>query len=93
MTLGQVLWKLLVFWSDLLYMVEVSVANAARLSKCHKAYTSIILDKKLYHKEMGETTNKYKLPAHFSKAKLALPPYSSNIFTFLQFVPHLLNFT
>ena len=45
-------------------------------------------------KKMRETTNKYKLPVYFSKAKLACYPFStifySNIFTFLQIFPHLL---
>ena len=43
---------------------------------------------------MCETTKKYKLPTHFSKAKLACYPFStiyySNVFTFpLKKYPHL----
>ena len=51
----------------------------------------------LYHKEMHETTYKYKLPEHLSKAKLNWCPlstiYYSNAFTFLLIYPLLLQYT
>ena len=43
-----------------------------RVSKYQQIYTDIISDKKLYPKEISETTYKYKFLVHFSKARWSL---------------------
>ena len=65
--------------------------SASRLSKYHKIYTSIVSDQKHYHKEMRKTTNEFKLPLYYAKAKMACSPFSTishlNVFIFLQINP------
>ena len=55
------------------------------------------MDQKLYPKEMHGAPNKYRLPVHFSKAKLACYPfvtiYYLYVLNFLQISPHLLQHT
>ena len=50
--------------------VEVT-RGLTSLSKCHTIYKRVILDQRLYAKEMRETLIKYNLPEIFAKAKLA----------------------
>ena len=78
-----------------LYLIRGNLSTVIasfKLSKCHKIYTSVISDQKLYPKEMRQTTYKYKLPLPFSKAKLAWCPLAticySKVFTVLQIDPH-----
>ena len=81
------------FW----YQLSSYLRIQGRLSKCHKMYTTIISDQKLYPKDVGDTTNKCKHPAHFSKAKLVCSRfatiYYSNVINFLQIYPNLQKFT
>ena len=65
-------------------------------SKCHTIYTSQISSLEMYPNKMRETTNKYNLPVHLSKAKLACQQFTamfySNPFTYFP-APNLLTFT
>ena len=55
-----------------------TVTFSNSLFKLHKMYTSLISDQKLHPEEIRETTNKYKLPVDFYKAKMYCDP-SANI--------------
>ena len=58
----------------------------ARLSKCHKVYTSIVSEQNF--NPMRETAYKYKLPVVFQMPNwpvTPLPPYITNFFFFSLF--------
>ena len=61
----------------------VQYSAIPRLSKCHKIYTSIILDSKLYPIDMYETTNKYNFPNFPNWPYHLLPPYITQIYLLL----------
>ena len=90
--LGKIQLLVLVMWCCLKHaqrnIWKIPIEFESRLSKCHTIYTSIISDQKLCPKEILDTPNKYKLPAHFSKAKFTLPPCIPQIYLlFSKFSP------